>query len=291
MLGAVASLSVLDVGLKQLAASYPPMQVACLRGGASLPLLFAAIGVFGRFSQLATRRGSLHLVRAVLGVAMLGLFIYSVSILSLGDAYAIFMCAPLLITALSMLLLGERMDVGRWIAIGVGLVGVVVVLRPSGSGLLTLGGLSALGAALCYAVSVITIRIMAQTDSNAATTVWYLLGITVMSGLIAWPSWVPLQWHDWPWLVLVGVAGALGQYLITEAFRRAPPSMLAPLEYTALGWGMLFDWLLWVIAPNLRMLCGAAIIVASGCYVIHRQATEPAKGPGVKDDADETAPA
>ena len=291
MLGAVATLSVLDVGLKQLAGSYPAMQVTCLRGAASLPVLLAVIGLFGRFSDLTTRRWSLHLVRAVLGVVMLGLFVYAVSILSLGDAYAIFMCAPLLITALSMLLLAERMDTARWIAVGVGLVGVLVVLRPSGTGLLTLGGASAFGAALCYALSVITLRVMAQSDSNAATVVWYLVGMSVMSGLIAWPSWQPFQWQHWPWLVLVGVSGALGQYLITEAFRRAPPTVLAPIEYTALGWGILFDWLLWMVAPNLRMLSGGLIIVASGLYVLHRQARESTTKPTASRDPDETAPA
>jgi drug/metabolite transporter (DMT)-like permease len=289
MLGAVAALSVLDVGLKQLAATYPTMQVAFLRGISSLPLLLVAIGLFGRFSELATRRWPMHLMRAVLGLATLWFFIYAVNLLSLGDAYAIFMCAPLLITALSMLLLGDRIEMQRWIAVGVGLAGVLVVLRPSGTGLLTLGGLAALAAALGYALSVVTIRMIARTDTNAATVVWYMVGLTLLSGIAAWPSWHALQWADWPWLALVGTAGALGQYLITEAFRRAPPSVIAPIEYTALAWGMLFDWLLWMVAPTLRMLVGAAIIVASGLYVLHRQAMEP--DPATVPETDGTVPA
>lgn len=276
MFGAVATFSVLDVGLKQLVATYPPMQVTFLRGICSLPLILAAVGIFGNFGELATRRWSLHLVRAVLGVATLAFFIYSVSILSLADTYAIFMCAPLLITALSMLLLGDRMDMRRWIAVGVGLAGVLLVLRPSGAGLLTLGGLAAFAAALGYALTAVTIRLIARTDSNAATVVWYIAGLTLISGIAAWPSWQALQWADWPWLVLVAVGGALGQYLITEAFRLAPPSLVAPIEYTALAWGVLFDWVLWLVAPNLRMLVGAGVIVASGLYVFHLQATGPA---------------
>jgi drug/metabolite transporter (DMT)-like permease len=85
----------------------------------------------------------------------------------------------------------------------------------------------------------------------------------------------------------VGVGGALGQYLITEAFRQAPPSVIAPIEYMALAWGMLFDWVLWLVAPNLRMLAGATVIVASGLYVLHLQATEPAaaSAPAMQPDA------
>jgi drug/metabolite transporter (DMT)-like permease len=261
MLGAVGTLSVLDVGLKQLAASYPTMQVAFLRGVSSLPLVLLALGIFGRFGQLATRRWQFHALRAVLGLATLWFFIYAVNLLSLGDAYAIFMFAPLLITALSMVLLGDRMDAPRWIAVCVGLA----------------GGLAALAAATGYALSVVTIRMMAQTDSNAATVVWYMVGLTLLSGIAAWSSWHPWRWADWPWLAVVGVAGALGQYLITAAFRHAPPSLVAPIEYTALAWGMLFDWLLWMVAPSLRMLIGAGIIVASGLYVLHREANQPAQ--------------
>jgi len=242
MAAAVAAFAVMDVALKRLVESYPAMQVTCLRGIASLPLLLGAIAAFGRMNDLAPQRWRLHAIRAFLGVATLWFFVYSVSILSLADAYAIFMCAPLLITALSVPMLGDRVDGRRWLAVGAGLAGVLIVLRPTGTGLITLGGLAALAAALGYALSAITIRMLARTDTGAATVVWSLVGLTIISGIAAWPTWQPLQWQHWPWIVLLGITGAVGQYLITLAFRRAPPPVIAPLEYTALGWGMLFDW-------------------------------------------------
>jgi drug/metabolite transporter (DMT)-like permease len=82
---------------------------------------------------------------------------------------------------------------------------------------------------------------------------------------------VPVPWDYWPLIVGLGISGALGQYFITEAFRLAAPPVIAPLEYTALAWGMMFDWLLWATAPGMRMLTGAFIIVASGIYVLHRE--------------------
>jgi drug/metabolite transporter (DMT)-like permease len=281
MFGAVATFSIMDVTMKHLVESYPSVQVTFLRGAASLPFIIAAVGLFGRFTDLIPRRWLLHVVRGLLSVVTLWGFIYAVSLLSLADAYTIFMSAPLLITALSVPMLGEHVGARRWIAVGVGLCGVVLVLKPSGAGLITIGGLAALVSATGYALSALTIRILSKTDSGAATVVWALAIMTVISGVIAVDGWVALRWEEhWPWLVALGISGAVGQHFITQAFRLAPPPVIAPLEYTALAWGMLFDWLLWMTAPSSRMLIGAAIIIASGLYVIHRERMTTVASPG-----------
>ena len=113
MLAAVAMFSIMDVTMKHLVASYPSIQVTFLRGIASLPLLIVAAGIFGRWSDLIPHRWSLHLIRGLLSVLTLWCFIYSVKLLSLADAYTIFMSAPLLITALSVPLLGEHVGARR----------------------------------------------------------------------------------------------------------------------------------------------------------------------------------
>jgi drug/metabolite transporter (DMT)-like permease len=271
MLAAVATFSMMDVTMKHLVETYPSVQVTFLRGIASLPLLIAAFGIFGKWRDLIPQRWTLHLIRGLLSVVTLWGFIYSVSLLSLADAYTIFMSAPLLITALSVPLLGEHVGMRRWIAIGVGLCGVVLVLNPSGSQLISIGGIAALASALGYALSALTIRILSRTDSGASTVVWALSIMTLISGALAIDGWVALEWRHWPWIVGLGISGALGQYFITEAFRRAPPPVIAPLEYTALAWGLMFDWLIWMTAPSSRMLAGAAIIIASGLYIIHHE--------------------
>lgn len=273
---AVATFAVMDVTMKKLVETYPSMQVAFLRGAASLPFLLGATALFGRWRNLVPNRWSLHLLRGALTVTTLWAFIYSVSVLSLADTYAIFMSAPLLITALSVPMLGEFVGWRRWAAVFIGLTGVIVVLKPSGSGLITLGGLAALASAVAYAVSAITIRILSRTDSSAATVFWSLLLLTLIGGALAAAQWVPLQTHHWPWIAGLGLTGAMGQYFITQAFRLAAPPVVAPLEYTALMWGMAFDWLLWLTAPSARMLAGASIIVASGLYVIYRERARPA---------------
>jgi drug/metabolite transporter (DMT)-like permease len=271
MLAAVSTFAVMDVMLKLLVENYPAMQVTFLRGAASVPLVLAANVLFGRLRDLIPNRWQLHLVRGFLSVMLLWCFVYAVGQLSLANAYTIFMSAPLLITALSVPMLREYVGWRQWIAVLVGLVGVIIVLKPSGAGLVTIGGLAALASAAGYALSAITIRILTRTDTSAATVMWSLVLLTIISGLAASVRWVPVRWDHWPLIVGLGISGALGQYFITEAFRRAPPPVVAPLEYTALAWGMFFDWLLWTTAPGLRMLAGAFIIVASGIYVINRE--------------------
>ena len=271
MIAAVATFAVMDMCMKRLVEVYPAMQVTFLRAAASLPFLLLGTALFGRFRDLIPKRFVLHVVRGCLAVMTLWFFVYAVQFLSLADTYAIFMSAPLLITALSVPVLREQVGWRRWLAVIVGMIGVLVVLKPSGTGLITLGGLAALTSAVGYALSALTIRVLLRTDSGAATVFWSLLFVTLVSGTIASFQWVSLQWQHWQWILAVGLAGAVGQFLITHAFRLAAAATLATIEYTALIWGMIFDYVLWATIPGARMLFGAAIIVASGMYVIYRE--------------------
>lgn len=280
MLAAVAFFALMDAGLKQLSAHYPPFQVAFLRSVASLPLVVPwAIATAPRGS-LRRPRWSLQLLRTGIGMVMMASFIYAVSKLPLSTTYAIFFVAPLLITALSVPLLRERVGPRRWIAIGVGMLGVLVVLRPTGEGLALLPALATLLAALCYALSAITVRFLARTDNTQSMMVWLLVLMTVGNGAIAAFDWQPLRMDD-IWLIAgVGLVGALGQYAITEAFRTGEASALAPLEYTALLWGVLLDLSLWGVLPDAVTWLGAAIIVGSGLYLVRRERLHVAPAPG-----------
>lgn len=271
MLASVMLFSLMDAGLKTLSAHYPAFQVAALRGMASLPLVLVwALATAGP-RALVQVRWSLHLLRGVLGITMMASFVYALRSLPLSTAYSIFFVAPLLITALSVPILGERVGPRRWVAIAVGLLGVLVVLRPTGAGMLTLAGGAVLLAALGYAVSAITVRVLARTDSTQAITFWLLALMALGAGVLAMPGWVSLH-GEHVWIVAaIGIAGALGQYTITEAFRVGEASLIAPLEYTALVWGVGLDLLLWKVLPDGLTWAGAAIIVASGLYLLRRE--------------------
>ena len=271
MLVAVAVFSTMDAGLKLLSAHYPPFQVACLRAAASLPLVLSwALSTAGAATLLRVR-WSLHLLRGAMGVAMMASFVYALRSLPLATAYSIFFVAPLMITGLSGPFLGEQVGARRWIAIAVGLVGVLVLLRPSGAGMFSLAALAVLLAALMYAATAITVQLLARTDSTQAMMVWIMVFMALGAGAIAWPHWIALRAQDLWLIAYVGVAGAVGQYAITEAFRLGEASMLAPLEYTALVWGVLLDVTLWHALPDAVTWVGAAIIIGSGLYLVRRE--------------------
>jgi drug/metabolite transporter (DMT)-like permease len=271
MLAAVALFALMDTFLKMLSAHYPAMQVAALRGASSLPIVLAwavaTVGVGG----LLRVRWSLHLLRGALGILMMASFVFALRSLPLSTTYAIFFVAPLMITALSVPFLGERVGPRRWIAIAIGLAGVLVVLRPTSTGLLSIAGLAVLLSALGYAVSAITVRILAKTYSVQSMMVWLMALMASGAGVLAAPEWVPVRIeHGWL-IAALGVTGAIGQYAITMAFKWGEASLIAPLEYTALVWGVCFDLAIWGVLPDQVTWIGAAIIVSSGLYLIRRE--------------------
>jgi len=272
MLLAAALFSLMDTGLKLLSPHYPALQVAALRAMSSLPLVIAFVAWRGAFRSLLRIRWPLHLLRGVLGIGMLSLFSFALRNLPLAEAYSIFFVAPLLITLLSGPMLGERVGAARWIAIVVGLIGVVVVLRPTGTGMFTFAGGAVLVAAACYSISAITVRIVNRTDSIESQVFWLMAMVSVGAGLMALPNWVPVRMADAWVLCGVAISGFGGQLAITHAFRNGEASAIAPFEYSALAWGLAIDWLVWHTLPDRWMLVGAAIIVSSGIYLVRHEA-------------------
>nr|WP_315394881.1 DMT family transporter [uncultured Duganella sp.] len=271
MLAAVAMFSFMDTAMKLLSAHYPAMQVTALRALSSLPLLCGYILYRGAFGRIFRVRWPMQIFRAVLGIAMLTMFAYGLKALSLAEAYSIFFIAPSLITALSVFVLKEKVGAGQWVAIAVGLVGVLVVLRPEGTGFLTLGGLAVLGAAACYAMSAIAARLLARTDSTESMMFWLLVMMAAGAVALSYNIWVPVRAEDAWVLVALALSGFFGQLAITKAFSTGKASVVAPFEYSALAWGVAIDWLLWQTLPDGYTLLGAAIIIASGIYLVRRE--------------------
>lgn len=271
MLVAVVLFSIMDTTMKLLAAEFPPMQVAALRSLSSLPLVCAYVAWRGGFKSILRVRWSLHLLRAVIGIVMLALFAFGVKTLSLAEAYTIFFVGPILITALSAFVLHERVNAARWSAIGIGMVGVLVVLRPSGRGFLSLSGLAVLVSAVCYAVSAVTGRILARSERGDHMVFWLMLMMSIGATILAAPGWIALQPRHLPLLVALALSGFGAQLAVTEAFSHGEASVVAPFEYTALACGVTIDWLLWKTLPDGFTLLGAAIIIGSGLYLIRHE--------------------
>src|SRR5471032_1680572 len=251
MLIAVAMFSLMDTSMKILSARYPAMQVTALRALSSLPLTCAYIAYRGAFGRLLKVRWPLHLLRGVLGVSMLTLFAYGLQKLSLAETYSLFFIAPTLITALSVWFLKERVD---------------------GAHFFSLGGLAVLGSAACYAISAIASRILSRTDSSEQIMFWLMVMMAVAGVTLSAHEWVALRAEDMWVIAALAVSGFLGQLAITVAFSTGKASTVAPFEYSALAWGVAIDWLLWHTLPDEYTLLGAAIIIASGVYLVRREA-------------------
>ncbi|RFP22950.1 DMT family transporter [Duganella sp. BJB488] len=271
MLAAVAMFSFMDTTMKVLSSHYPATQVTAMRALSSLPLLCGYMLYRGAFRGILRVRWGMHIFRSLLGIAMLTSFAYGLKALSLAEAYSIFFIAPSLITALSVFVLKEKVGAGQWVAIVVGLLGVLVVLRPEGTGFLTLGGLALLGSAACYAMAAIASRVLARTDSNESMMFWYLLMMAAGGLAMSVSHWVPVRAEDGWVLLALALSGFLGQLAITRAFSSGKASVVAPFEYSALAWGVAIDWLLWHTLPDGYTLLGAGIIIASGIYLVRRE--------------------
>ena len=271
MIAAVGTFAVMDALMKALTVRYPPLQVACLRGASSLPFVFATYALTGRIGELRMVRWRMHVLRALLAIFMLWGFVWALSRASLTDTYAVYMTAPLLVVLCASVLLGEKTNRHIWAAIVTGLIGVWVMLKPTAAGLSSLAGLAALGSALAYACVVVLVRLLSTTETTASMVFWFLLMLALGAGALAAPGWVPIAAADGAWIAGVGLAGWAGQHLITEAFRLAPASAVAPYEYLALVWGAAIDLVVWNTLPGARVVAGAAIVVAAGLYLMHRE--------------------
>jgi drug/metabolite transporter (DMT)-like permease len=269
MLAAVFVFSIMDALLKRLSTRYGPLQISCLRCLSSWLFLLLPVTWQRIWSTLRPSNLPLHLLRALLGIGMLGSFVFAVHRLSLAQTYSLFLAAPLLMTALSVPIQGERVTGKRWLAIIVGLSGVLVILQPWGNGGFSLIAASAAAVAtICYSLSALTVRTLGRGNSSMSMVFWYLLLVSVGSGALAMGDWRPVPVSDWGWLVGVGVTGALGQMWLTDAFRRAPPSVVAPFEYTALLWAFAIDGIFWSAVPSLGLVIGACIVIVSGIVII-----------------------
>jgi drug/metabolite transporter (DMT)-like permease len=219
---------------------------------------------------LITRRFWLQSLRSLMLMVEIGLFIWTITVLPLADAHAILAIAPLLVTALSVPLLGEKVGIRRWTAVGVATVGMLIILRP-GFGVMHPMALVALLCACMWSLYQVLTRVVSRTDPPL-TTLFY----TALIGAIALTLIGPFYWRapdaqGWALFVVVAVLGASGHYLLIKALQLAPASVLQPFAYTVLVWATLVGFTMFGNLPDRFTVAGALIIVASGLYAFARE--------------------
>lgn len=277
---AVASLTLLDAGVKWLTTDYAVPQIAFIRYLFGIALAVILASRMGGLASLATRRPFGHALRSVLNLATMITFYFALKLMPLADTMAIAFATPLFMVGLSVLLLKEKVGPRRWSAVIVGFMGVILILQPSGTGVAS-GALLALVSAFLYALTLITSRQLSTTEPSHTILFYYSIGVLLMTGLAgllgetAWLAswaWAPLRTVDLWIFVLVGVSGSFGQFFLNQAFRYGEVSLLAPIEYTGLLWGILYGVVLWGELPTWVTLAGAAVVAGSSLYIAQREA-------------------
>ncbi len=283
MIAGVFCMSLMDAAAKWLTAGYPLSEIIFL---GRLPMPLFAIGLAlmnGGLSTLRTSRFGLHLLRSLASAATMITFFMSLRLLPLADTVAITFISPLLMSALSVPLLGERVGPRRWTAIAVGFVGVLVILQPSGTGF-GLGSALALVSALTYAFFNTLSRRMSDTEPSHTQLFWVSAALLLGSGAVVPFQWVPPQGRDVLAFAVFAFIGTLGQFLLIQALRYGEVSLIASMEYSALIWATLFGFMFWHQLPTPTVVAGAAIIAASSFYIVQREARLARRlGPGRLD--------
>ena len=261
----------LDLCAKALLNDYSLEQFVFLRSliGVSIFLLIGR--QYGGLRALATARWPWHLLRTCLSTCTMFGFFYGLARMPLVDALTLGFTAPLMVTALSVPFLGDHVGWRRWLAVVAGFIGVVIILRP-GATEITPAALAVLFAAFTYACMAITSRKLAATESAYALSVYVIAGPMVVSAiLLGDATWRTPDTSGWVLFTLAGACSVITWTGIVGAYRRAPPALLAPFEYTALIGGAIAGYVIWNEVPDRYVVIGAGVIIASGLFVVYRE--------------------
>ena len=288
----IAIFSVQDLILKLISGDYPLHQAMVLRSVTAIPFLLILTRLMdGSLRSLISPSWPAMLARGLLNFAAYTAYYLALAALPMATTVALYFTAPLIITILSVVLLGEAVSWRRWAAIGAGFAGVVIMVRPGGN----LFDWAALLPVFCggaYAMSMILARTMGTRDTAAAMAFWgniaFLVcaaGLSVVYGPGGYgetghPSlqflmrgWaMPTLW-DGTLMCACGLIAAIGLTALTQAYRISQSSVVAPFEFTFAFWGVLWGWMFWGDLPDLWGWIGISVIVAAGIYVLRSEGT------------------
>lgn len=262
--------TLLDTGAKYLTADLHVMQIVWGRYFFSMALLPLIIGRINPLGIARTNRLGLQIVRSLLLLAATFFFFTGIRFIPLADATAIAFVSPLLLTILSIPILGEKVGPRRWTAVIIGLFGALIIIRP-GLGVAHWATIFPLLTAFAYTFYQITTRMLTATDHTATIFLYTgIVGTVIMTAVVPF-FWIPPSFNQWLLLIALGLLGGGGHYLIIQAFLRAPASALSPFSFVSIVWTTTSGYLVFSDVPDLPTIAGASVIIASGLFVFYRE--------------------
>lgn len=268
MLASVTAFAGISVSARALARDLPPAEILFLRALAGvavmLPWLFKA-----GLRTFATRKPAQHALRGLVSAAAMLCWFAALASLPVGDAIAIQFTLPLFLVLMAALALREPVDAQRWIAVGVGFAGTLVIIRP-GFQQVTLATLLVLASAMFYAANHTMTKAMASTESGVAIAFYMTLcHVPVAGALSLFVDWQPPQWHHLGWVLTLGVCGTYSHIFLTRAFSYADASAVAPIDFLRLPFAATLAWWLFGDVSDRWTWIGAVIVFGAG-YAITR---------------------
>lgn len=268
---AMALFSVQDAFVKYMSESYSVVMILFLRSAGVLPVAAYLVWREGGLTAFRTRRPVMQGLRAVLLFLMFLFYYLALKSLSLASAVALVFSAPLMTTLLSVPILKERIGSHRLGAVLLGFAGVLIMVRPGGE-VFGWPALLCLAASLFYALSMVLTRLLGSTESLSRLVFYPNVAFFVGSALLLPANWTPVTPIHAGMLVAFGLWTVIAHLAITQAYRIAPPPVVAPFDYTTLVWALLWGWLVWSEWPSWTTLAGALVVVLAGLYVVYREA-------------------
>lgn len=263
-----------DAFIKHLMGTYSVHQTTFLRALTRLiPLLLATILQGGFKKILSTNHPKAHLIRLCINLMYTYCFMFAVSMGSLTVIYTLSYTSSFFMIFLSAILLKENVTRDRWIAVGIGMIGVIVAMRP-GSNMLELAALLVLIGSFLGALNKILMRQLTATEHSLAITIYPNIAMILCTFPFLIRNWKSMPIEHWALFGIVGMITAAGQYLIAQALRYAQGSTLASIDYSTFFWVMALDYLFWQKTVELYTLLGAIIIVGSNLYILYRSRKE-----------------
>jgi drug/metabolite transporter (DMT)-like permease len=275
------SFTLMSAGIKQVGASYPTGEIVFFRSFFAIAPLLVWLGWRGDLlASIRTSNVPGHLLRGIIGSCGMFSGFMALSYLPLSDAVAIGYAAPLITVVLAAVVLKERVRAYRWSAVVIGFVGVLIMLSPhlDASALArgleggpAVGAMFALLGAACAAGATIQVRRLTAHEQTGAIVLYFSL-LTTALGLVT----IVLGWRmptpfDFAAFVLIGILGGIGQILLTQSYRYADASLVAPFDYTTMIWALLIGWFAFGQLPQAAVLVGGVIVAAAGLFVLWRE--------------------
>ena len=269
---AVVLFSCMNVFLKLASESHAIVEVMFFRNAlAVMPVLMLIQAHPEGFNLLKTRKPLGHLLRGAVGTFSMSFVFWSFVLLPMAHATSLQFAMPLILTAMSVVVLKEKVGKWRWSAVAIGFIGVVMIAAPGGEAINIKGTAVALMGAFTTACTMLIIRKLGRTE-HALTIVFYfsLFGAIITACFLPW-YWTPPSLESFIYLIMTGITGGAAQVFLTKSYAEAPAAYVSPFSYLAIIFGTFFGWLIWDDVPAWNVFVGSFVVIFSGLFILYRE--------------------